>query len=372
MKKTKNEKKGIFLYAPLWTLIFFGIAALALAAEILSRYSVGLADFVSGTFGKAVRTVMAYATYIFPFSVAEMLLWFSPVILGVIIYLAVKCVNRSWQSFSRFVAGLLAIASMIYSMFVCTLGTAYYGTKVADKMGIARKNVSAEELYDTVKQLVEVISAEIDKVHYPEGTYSVMPYSYEEMNKKLNDAFAVVCEKYDGIDSIVSRTKPVILSPYWTYTHISGLYTFFTGEANVNTNYPDVVMVSSAAHELAHQRGVVSEDEANFVAFMVCLNSDDPFIRYAGCMDVYQDLTTALYSASPELYMKLWSEVPKEVTAEYNAYSEFFDKYRENVAADVAGSMNNAYIENHNQPAGVKSYGMVVDLVVSYMLYGDQ
>ena len=45
---------------------------------------------------------------------------------------------------------------------------------------------------------------------------------------------------------------------------------------------------------------------------------------------------------------------------------EFFDKYRENVAADVAGSMNNAYIENHNQPAGVKSYGMVVDLAVAY------
>ncbi|MBQ8403268.1 MAG: DUF3810 family protein, partial [Clostridia bacterium] len=47
----------------------------------------------------------------------------------------------------------------------------------------------------------------------------------------------------------------------------------------------------------------------------------------------------------------------------------FFDKYRENVAADISTSVNNTYIENHNQPAGVKSYGMVVDLVVSYMLY---
>jgi hypothetical protein len=147
------------------------------------------------------------------------------------------------------------------------------------------------------------------------------------------------------------------------------LYTFFTGEANVNTNYPDFVMVSSAAHEMAHQRGVVTEDEANFIAFLVCLTSDDPFIRYAGCMDVYQDVAGSLASASSELYTKLCAEAPEEIGREFYAYSVFFDKYRENVAADVTDSVNNAYIENHNQPAGIKSYGMVVDLVVSYLLY---
>jgi hypothetical protein len=239
-------------------------------------------------------------------------------------------------------------------------------------MGIERRDVSAEELYNTAILLLEKASAELDEVIFPEGTYSSMPYSYDEMNEKLNAAFAKVSEKYDGIDKLYSRTKPVILSPYWTYTHISGLYTFFTGEANVNTNYPDFIVASSAAHEMAHQRGVVSEDEANFVAFLVCTSSDDAFLRYAGYIDVYQSVASALASASTELYYKLSDKVPAKISREFNAYAEFFDKYRDNIAADVAGSVNNSYIENHNQPAGVKSYGMVVDLVVSYMLYENR
>lgn len=370
-KKVKKEKKGLFSYIHLWSLIFFGIGIFAFAMYMIAKRNIGLADFISQTFGRVTRWVLATVTSAFPLSMAEMLLWFSPVLCVVVAVLALRCVRRSWKSFSRFISGILAIASLVYSVFVFSVGSAHYGTRIADKMGIERRDVSAQELYDTASVLLDTIIEQLDEVVYPEGTYSKMPYSYEEMNKKLNESFAIVRAQYNGIDNITSRTKPVILSPYWTYTHISGMYTFFTGEANVNTNYPDFVMASSAAHEMAHQRGVVSEDEANFIAFVVCYTSDDPFLRYAGCMDVYQDVSSSLASASPELYAKLSAKVPAEVRGEFKAYSEFFDKYRENVAADISNTVNNAYIENHNQPAGIKSYGMVVDLVVSYLLYED-
>jgi hypothetical protein len=372
MNKKRDWRTLVFSYVPRWALILFALAGAAFIIELISKYSVALADFTAGTIGKFIRVTFAYTTYIFPFSVAELLLWASPFLLAYVIYLAVKCANASWQKFSRFVAGFLALASTVYTLFVFAAGTSYYGTKVAEKMGIERRNVSAQELYDTAVLLTEVINEQLDSVVYPEGTYSAMPYTYQEMNRKLNAAYAVVCEKYDGIDKLNSRTKPVILSPYWTYTHISGLYTFFTGEANVNTNYPQFIVASTAAHEMAHQRGVSTEDEANFVAFVACMSSDDPFIKYAGCADVLQDVMNSLYTASPELYTKFYNEVmPTQIKGEYKAYAEFFDKYRDNVAADVAGSVNNSYIENHNQPAGVRSYGMVVDLVVSYMLYTD-
>ena len=369
-KKTKKtDKKGLLRYVPMWSIVLYAVAVLAVLTDIISRVSVGFADFISNTIGRLIRTVFSYATYIFPFSVAEMLLWFSPVILAAVIYIAVRCVGVSKQSLIRFTAGFLSLVVSVYSLFTFSIGATYYGTKVADKMGIPRRDVSAQELYDTALLLLEGASADLGEILYPENTYSSMPYTYDEMNEKLNAAFAKVCEKYDGIDKLYSRTKPVILSPYWTYTHISGLYTFFTGEANVNTNYPDFIMVSSAAHEMAHQRGVVSEDEANFIAFVVCTSSDDPFIRYAGYMDVYQSVVSSLASASPELYGELAKRVPKKINGDFAAYGEFFEKYSDNIAADVAGSVNNAYIENHNQPAGIKSYGMVVDLVVSYMLY---
>lgn len=371
MKKTKKEKKGIFAYVPLWVLILFGLGVVAFAVESASKHSVWIADFVTNTTGKFFRALLSYLTYIFPFSVAEMLLWFSPVLLGIIIALAIRFANISWRALSRFVSGFLAIAVSVYSLFVFTMGTAYYGTGFAEKTSIERREVSAEELYETAKLLVEHAAEFTDDVMYPEGTYSSMPYTFEEMNDKLNEAYKSLCKKYDGVDNITTRSKPVILSPLWTYTHISGVYSFFTGEANVNTNYPDFVIASSAAHEMAHQRGVVTEDEANFVAFLVCIESDDPFLQYAGYMDMCNTFMSSLASASGELYGKLWGEMLEEIRGDFSAYSAFFDKYRENVAADVSDAVNNTYIENHNQPAGVKSYGLVVDLVVSYMLYGE-
>jgi hypothetical protein len=75
-----------------------------------------------------------------------------------------------------------------------------------------------------------------------------------------------------------------------------------------------------------------------------------------------------LYSANTELHAKALAYMPQELKNEYSAYSEFFDKYRENIAADVSTTVNNAYITSHNQPQGVKSYGLVVDLVAAYML----
>ena len=85
---------------------------------------------------------------------------------------------------------------------------------------------------------------ELDEIEYPEGTYSVMNYSYGELNKKLINAWGTVCDKYDGFQKMNVGTKQVMLSFLWTYTHISGTYFYFTGEANVNVNYPQSVIVS--------------------------------------------------------------------------------------------------------------------------------
>ena len=47
------------------------------------------------------------------------------------------------------------------------------------------------------------------------------------------------------------------------------------------------------------------------------------------------------------------------------AYSDFFEKYRDNIAADISGAVNDAYLQVNNTE-GTASYGLVVDLAVSY------
>jgi len=234
------------------------------------------------------------------------------------------------------------------------------------KLGLTREKVSAEQLYQTA----ELLRTEIDKVTptiiFSESGASVMPYSHTEMTDKLLDAYKKYCDKHDFVDDFRSPVKPVILSEPMSYTHITGIYTFFTGEANVNINFPDYTIPYTAAHELAHQRGIAREDEANFVAFLVCMEAEDLYIRYSGYLNTYEYVISALASANRELYKKNYSALPATVRAEEVAYSQFFQKYKENVAASVSQSVNNSYLQSQGASAGTKSYNMVVDLAVAY------
>ena len=371
--KNKNEKTKFRLrdWVPIWAIVLFAVFAVAVIIEILSTSDKALADAINDGSGPVIRVALAKMTNFLPFSFAESLLLCSPALLVIFILLIVRAGNKSLRALVKFTSGALAVISLAYSVFVFGYGTGYYGRTIDEKLGLERKNVSAEELYDTAKLLLEGAEKELDSIFYPRGTYSSMTFSYAEMNKKLNDAWKKVSEKYPCFQRFESNTKPVALSEPWTYTHTSGLYCFFTGEANVNVNYPDFIIVSSAAHEMAHQRGIAREDEANFVSFLVCISSDDPYIRYSGYLDMFREVRNKLADADKTLYKKLISEMSAETMGEVVSFGNFFDKYRENVAATVSNKVNDTYITSHGQEAGIKSYGLVADLLCAYMLYGD-
>ena len=134
---------------------------------------------------------------------------------------------------------------------------------------------------------------------------------------------------------------------------------------NINVNFPDYTIPYTAAHEMAHQRGIAREDEANFIAFLVCISSDDAYIRYSGYLNLYEYVASSLYSADPELYFEARGQLPMTVRYEMSAYSKFFDKYRDSVAGEVSGTINDLYLKG-NGTEGTRSYGLVVDLAVAY------
>lgn len=365
MKKVFQNIKKCF---PVWSVVLFTIFLIALIIDTAIAKNIAFANVVHRTVGAGIRATFSTLTSWIPFSLAEILLILSPILLFLICFFMMKSLRRSIIAGIRYFMGFLSIISLIFTIMVFGYHSGFYGESVEEKIDIKRENLSAEQLYETAILLIDTIREEIPYVHYPEHTYSEMDFSYDQMNKELNKAYQTLSNRYPSFERFYSNTKPVMLSEPWTYTHISGMYTFFTGEANVNVNYPDFIIVSSAAHEMAHQRGIGKEDEANFIAFLVCSLSDNHYIRYSGYADVLNDVLLKLSYASSELHAKACAYMPQELKNEYSAYSEFFDKYRENVAANISTTVNNAYITSHNQPQGVKSYGLVVDLVAAYML----
>ena len=348
--------------------LFWIIAALCAICGALHRAFIGypaFADKFNGTAGFLYRMAAAKVSGIIPFSAAEFLLLSSPVLIVALTVCLCRYANRGKRYLSRAICLLLCIPMLIYSEFVIGFASGYRGAPLDGKLSLERKEVSAGDLYHTQRIVISELNSCADEVSFAPDGFSVMPYGWEELNEKICAAYDKVCARHDFINDFSSGVKPLVISEYMTYTHLSGIYTFFTGEANINTNYPEFITAFTAAHEMAHQRGISKEDEANFVAFLVCTSSDDPYLRYCGYLNMYEYLASPLYSADTTLYSSAAGSLAPRVRTELKAYSQFFDKYRDSTASEVSDKLNDAYLQSQGT-AGVKSYGMVVDLAVAY------
>ncbi len=350
---------------PLPLIIIYSAAAISTVIYFLFSLSESFSDSVMKYLGSPIRFLLAKATNLIPFSLAEFCLIFAPVILVSLSVVAIRKYSSTWRDTGAFMLRAGAFILLIWIIFVLGFAGGYKGTSLDVKLGIERQKVSPAELESTAKILRDEVNALSAEINFIPNGESLMPYSFNRMLEKLNDAFEAFAKKENFITHFRSRPKQVVLSEPWTYTHISGVYTFFTGESNINMNFPDYTLPYTTAHEMAHQRGISREDEANFVAFLVCAGSDDAYIRYSGYLSLYEYVRSALYSADKDAYSELRKGEALPVQYEMYSYSLFFDKYRDNVVADVSGSVNNTFLQSQGTP-GTKSYGMVVDLAVAY------
>ena len=341
--------------------------ALSAILYFVFTLSPSFSDWFNANISDWGRKMLSFLTVWIPFSFAEWLLLLTPFILVWLIVIAIRKYSDTWRDSLIYTGKLVSVLCVVISLFIWNFAPGYYGSTLDQKLQLDRREVSASELYQTATILSKEIEALSDTLIFPgDAASSVMPYSYNEMNQKLMQAYEAYTQKHDFPNHFYSRVKPVMLSKPMSYTHITGVYSFFTGEANINVNFPDYCIPYTAAHELAHQRGVAREDEANMIAFLVCMESDDPYIRYSALMNVYEYVASALNTADSSLYRTLYLSLCSEIRQEQAAYSAFFDQYRENVAADISEATNNAYLQSQGAPQGSRSYNMVVDLTVAY------
>lgn len=350
---------------PKFTYAFFGIGLISLILYIIAINYTPFADFFNRNISSVIRGALASVTNVFPLSVVEMLIITLPVTLFLVIRFALDKYSDTWRNAGIFCLIILSIACILFSLFVCSFGIGYYASTLDKKLELEKSTVSKEELAATAEWLIAEVNGIIDEVEFKDKSSSVSPHTFIGTNDILLQSYDRISEKYPFIPRLFSRVKPILLSEPMTYTHISGVYTYFTGESNVNTNAPDYCIPYTMAHELAHQRGIAREDEANFVAFLVCAESDDAYIRYCAYLNLCEYVLNALYSADQKLWEATYKKLDNRAIYEMIAYNEFYEPYQDNIVGDISGAVNDAYLQA-NGTQGSVSYGLVVDLAVAY------
>ena len=152
-----------------------------------------------------------------------------------------------------------------------------------------------------------------------------------------------------------------------SYTGITGIYMPYTGEANVNYNIPSFMWASTAAHEMAHQRGFAREDEANFIAYLVCISSEEEDIQYSGVFLALIYSMNALYNEDQKGYFELRDKYSQGLLRDMKYNGDFWDKYQ-GMAEEISSNINDGYLKGNRQEDGVKSYGRMVDLLIAEYL----
>ncbi len=360
----KEKIHRFFKSIPRFFYIVLGVTAIAFVFHLLALLFPALADALNGSVSFAVRAVIGYITSIFPFSLAEFFILGIPLWI-LLLVLFIRHQRKKGIPAGNLLCGFLAVLPVIYTLFVLTMGFGYAQSHLEKKMSLSvEEEITAEELFLTASWIAEGANALAADIEITE-TGSVMPYGHREMNKKLIEAYRTLSVKYSFISTFSVGVKPVLLSYPMAFTGITGVYSFFTGEANLNTAYPDYSNVYTAAHEMAHARGVAREDEANFVAFLALEASVDPYLRYAGYVNLLQYVLNDLAKTDRDMYREIYFSLSDVIKHEYKAYNAFLDTVDGSVARDVAEKVNNSYLQSVGTE-GTVSYDLVVNLAVAY------
>lgn len=357
------KRKWILTLLPISILIILICKALPFVAEYI---------FARGIY-RVLAIVLGTITRWFPFSVGEICIYVLPFValffLGRFIYKLIKAKGKRMVTFGKGILNFFCVISIGIFAFVMLCGTNYYRYRFETYLDYKVDEYTKTDLYNLCDYLVEKLNESRENVQTDKD--GITKSSYEDTGELLDVAGEVMSDfskNYAALRYSTGEVKPVLASRAMSYTETVGIYIPFTMEANINIDTIYYNQPVDAIHELAHLRGIMLEDEANYVAYLACISSNEPDFIYSGYMLAYIYASNQLYNEDMELYSRIIDKLSDGVKLDLNAnhiYWKQFDTPTGNKIANVSNKLNDTYLNINGQEQGTKSYGMVVDLLIA-------
>ena len=294
---------------------------------------------------------------LFPFSAAELLVLAVPVVVLVLLILFIMGLllhkaNR-WERLGKAVLNVIVTASVLLFLFLLFGGLNYYRDSFTTYSNLEISESSVTELYALTESLVR--SADELRNQIPatdkDGIFR-LSMSNTETAKQAEKAFEALAKQYPVLAGRYAAPKPILLSKLMSQTEITGIFFPYTMEANVNVDVPDYSIPSTMLHELAHLRGFMREDEANFLAYLAGVQSDQVELQYSSTMLALVISGNALYDKSPELYFQIRDQYSEGVLKDLRANSAYWVQYEDTAVSTISNKVNDTYLKANAQADG--------------------
>ena len=275
--------------------------------------------------------------------------------------------GQRWDRAYSAVLGVICVALLIYDGFCLLWGVNFWTDSFQDKSGIHAEPVAQEDLLAVTEYFAERLAEVSDDVARDETGLFAVPRS--EILAGSTTVYDELERAFPFLEFDDPGVKAMAFSRLMSIMDFTGFYCPWTGESNVNMDSPACLLPSTVAHELAHQRGIASEQECNFLAVLASTTSGQAVYEYAGWLMGYIHLGNALYRADPEAYWAIRDALPEDVKADLNYNNAYWRQFQDTVVQTVSQKVYDTSLKAYGDERGIQSYGMVVDLLVAY--YGE-
>jgi Protein of unknown function (DUF3810) len=253
-------------------------------------------------------------------------------------------------------------------LFFVLWGFNYQRLPVGESLKIAGTETQPGELESICNQMISRLNEnyQLVGVNQNPASESVLPITTSRLYQVIEQSYQRSNLLGNAGQGGFGAPKPLFLSGVLTRLGISGVFSPFTGEANYNQEVPPSDLPFVIAHEKAHQRGWAREDEASFIAFVVCTNSGDPFVRYAGYLQAVPKLMQVLRRTNEPEYNNLKARIADGPRNDLASRAQFWT-FRENpILGAAARQTNNTYLRANRVRSGIANYDEVTSLIIGY------
>ena len=214
-------------------------------------------------------------------------------------------------------------------------------------------DVEREEYVDIYNYFANDLNLCISQMEFKEDGDVKQNMSLQDIAKEVRKAYEIVTDPYFASHN--GAVKPMLSSFIYREFQITGVTFAPFAESNINTLNASGDIPFTVAHELAHTKGVMREEDANMLAFYVCLNSENAYLRFSAYNRYFyliRKLNSSLYMSTEERA----ALVP--INNAFNKYAAFEYKYwdEHDLLGNFADWINNLYIKSSGDSNGTASY----------------
>jgi hypothetical protein len=291
---------------------------------------------------------------------------------GDVLYIAVTCYliyafirlvklafKKEFKAAGMFLMSITIGVQVSILMFYLFWGMNYFRPSAGERLNLRDTSYTTAELKAVTTVLIDSANA---------CRTRVTPAELTQNNSAIYQT-AIKAVSRLSADSVNFRTyypgiKSSLLTPLLNYMGTSGYYNPFTGEAQMDYQMPVFTRPVIACHEMSHQMGYATEDEADFAGFLAGIGSDDHLLRYSAYYLAVDEFMYSLRFRDTVANNELKLRISPAVHNDFKIERAYWRSYQSQINR-ISSIFYDKFLKVNNQPQGLQTYNRMVLLIMA-------